>query len=79
MRLRDLDQESATGGTGVAVRPVPRLKARAATSLCGGNRRSYAYARRAPGSYLFDRACYCSSPEQHNAQFADGEGEGPGH
>ena len=70
MRVRDLELaiQAVSGGARLPV--VPRVKSRAATSLCAGNCRSYAGLRRGQGhGYVFDRECLCPSPEDHSGQF----------
>ena len=55
-----------------AARPIPRQKRSVGTSHCAGASISYALPHREPGSYRFDRECFCLSPEAHGAQFLDG-------
>ena len=70
MRLRDLYEQIEDGSGATGVRVVPRVKSRVATSLCAGNCRAYSFSQRVSTAYVYDRACLCSSPEEHAAQFA---------
>jgi hypothetical protein len=72
MRLRDLYEEIEDSSATSSARVVPRVKARLSTSLCAGNRRACSLSRRVSTAYVYDGACYCSSPEEHTAQFVPG-------
>lgn len=72
MRLRATGPQSALCEREPAKpRPVPRQKRSVGTSHCAGASISYALPHRAPGSYRFDRECFCLTPEAHGAQFLD--------
>jgi hypothetical protein len=76
MRLRDLYEDIEGGSGSATLRAVPRIKSRVSTSLCAGNCRGQVFAQRVATAYVYDRACFCSSPEDHAAQFLAGGAPG---
>jgi len=78
VRVRVTDPLNALSDRGPAVpRPVPRQKRSLGTSHCAGASISYAVTHRETSPYLFNRECFCLSPESHGAQFLEGLA-GPG-